>query len=207
MIISRDRVEDTISHDEFDHPHIHKKQAKKVQLDDETMETALNQLKELNRKIKEQQKPKIQDQEEKNEMKNLIHKIKELTEAVLRPNKTRQIFKHENKIRCPKDNLPPFSQSHIPYTPAPNIPKPYVKAYYCLQEGYSVNKCNYLFEDQNKKWVRRQGGGFLFSNWKRVPADGKTFPKKLAEEFEKEQELTKKGRKMKLKNHYPNQSK
>ncbi|MBW0555988.1 hypothetical protein O181_095703 [Austropuccinia psidii MF-1] len=69
-----------------------------------------------------------------------------------------------------------------------NIPKPYVKCYYCLEEGHSVNRCNYLFEDQNKKWVSRQGGGFLFPNWQKVPADGKIASKKLVEEFEKEKE-------------------
>ncbi|MBW0561167.1 hypothetical protein O181_100882 [Austropuccinia psidii MF-1] len=119
------------------------------------MENALNQLKELNKKIKEQQRPRIQDQEEK---------------------------------KYPKDNLPPFSQKHIPYTPAQSIPRTYFKCYYCLEEGHSVNRCNNLFEDQNKKWVIKQGGGFSFPNWQRVPTDSKIAPKKLVEEFAKEQE-------------------
>ncbi|MBW0525102.1 hypothetical protein O181_064817 [Austropuccinia psidii MF-1] len=91
-----------------------------------------------------------------------------------------------------RNYLPPFSQRHVPYAPAQNIPKPYVKSYYCLEEGQSFNRCNYLFEDQNKKWVSRQGGGFLFPNWQRVPTDRKISPKKLVEDFGKEQEeLTK----------------
>ncbi|MBW0586826.1 hypothetical protein O181_126541 [Austropuccinia psidii MF-1] len=114
------------------------------------MENALNQLKELNNEIKEKQRPRIQDQEEKKEIKDFIKQIRELKEAVLPQNKTGQ-------------------------------------------EGHSVNRCNYLFEDQNKKWVSRQEGGFLFPNWQRVPTDGKIAPKKLVKDFAKEQEeLTKK---------------
>ncbi|MBW0573564.1 hypothetical protein O181_113279 [Austropuccinia psidii MF-1] len=117
VIISRDRAEDTNSHYELNHPHIDKTQAKKVQFEDDTMENALNQLKELNNKIKEQQRPRIQDQEEKKEIKDFIKQIKALTEAVLPQNKTGQVFKQENQTRYPKDSLPPFSQRHIPYTP------------------------------------------------------------------------------------------
>ncbi|MBW0591951.1 hypothetical protein O181_131666 [Austropuccinia psidii MF-1] len=157
------------------------------------MENALNQLKELNNKIKEQQRPRIQDQEENKERKDFIKQIKELTEAVLPQKKTGQVFKQENQTRYPKDSLPPFSQSHIPYTLAQNLPKPYLKCYYCLEEGHSVNRCNYLFEHQNNKWVSRQGGGLLFPNWKRVPTYGKITPEKLVEDFSKEkEELTKK---------------
>ncbi|MBW0591412.1 hypothetical protein O181_131127 [Austropuccinia psidii MF-1] len=152
------------------------------------MENALNQLKELNNKIQEQQRPRIQDQEEKKEIKDFIKKINELAEAVLPQNKKGQVFKQENQTRYPKDSLLPFSQRHIPYIPAQNIPKPYLKCYYCLEEGHSVNRCNYLFEDQNKKWVSGQGSGFLFPNWKRVLTDGKIAPKKLVEDFAKEQE-------------------
>ncbi|MBW0536766.1 hypothetical protein O181_076481 [Austropuccinia psidii MF-1] len=76
VIISMDRAEDTTSHYELNHPHIEKMQAKKVQFEDDTMENALNKLKELNNKIKEQQRPRIQDQEEKKEIKDFIKKIK-----------------------------------------------------------------------------------------------------------------------------------
>ncbi|MBW0500733.1 hypothetical protein O181_040448 [Austropuccinia psidii MF-1] len=93
----------------------------------------------------------------------------------------------------PRNDLPPFLQMCSPYAPAQNIPKPYVKCYHCLEEGHSVNRCKYLFKDQNKKWVRRQGGGFLFPNWQRVPTDWKISLKKLVEDFAKEKEdLTKK---------------
>ncbi|MBW0472220.1 hypothetical protein O181_011935 [Austropuccinia psidii MF-1] len=157
------------------------------------MENALNQQKKLNKIIKEKQRPRIQYQEEKKEIKDFIHKIKELTEAVLPQNKTGQLFKQENKTRYPKNILPPFSKRPILYTPAKNIPKHYVKCYYCLEEGHSVNRFKYLFEDQKRKWVSRQGGGFLFPNWQSIPTDGKTSPKKLVDEFAKEQkELTEK---------------
>ncbi|MBW0561755.1 hypothetical protein O181_101470 [Austropuccinia psidii MF-1] len=156
------------------------------------MENALNQLKELKNKIKEQQRPRIQHQEEKNQIKDFIQKIKELTEEVLPQSKTDQVLKQKNQSRYPKDNLPPFSQKHVTYAPAQNIPKCYFKFYYCLEEGHAVNRFNSLFEYQNDKWVSRKGGGFLFPNWLRVATDGKISPKKLVEDFAKEQEdLTK----------------
>ncbi|MBW0524880.1 hypothetical protein O181_064595 [Austropuccinia psidii MF-1] len=145
------------------------------------MENALNQLKELKNKIKEQPRPRMQDQGGKKEIKDFVKQIKELTEEVLPQSKTGQVLKQENQSRYPKDNLPPFSQKHFTYAPAQNIPKPYVKCYYCFEEGDSVNRCNSLFEDQNKKWVSRQGGGFLFHNWQRVATDGKIPPKKLVD--------------------------
>ncbi|MBW0498732.1 hypothetical protein O181_038447 [Austropuccinia psidii MF-1] len=140
VIISWDRVEDTSSHYESNHPHIDKTQAKKVQFEDETLENAFKKLKDLNKKIKEQQRPKIQDQEEKKEMKDFIQQIKELSEAVIPQNKTGQVSKQENQARYPKDSLPPFSQRHAPYAPAQNIPKSYFKCYYFLEEGHSMNR-------------------------------------------------------------------
>ncbi|MBW0589558.1 hypothetical protein O181_129273 [Austropuccinia psidii MF-1] len=137
-------------------------------------------------------------------MNEAFNKMKEITESLKEQKmETRNQAKAKMKIsrnsdstgRIEKNDLPPFSQRHIPYTPAQNIPKPYVKCYYCLEEGYSVNSCNYLFEDHDKKWVNRQGGGFLFPNWQRVPTDGKISPKKLVEEFAKEQEELIKKRK------------
>ncbi|MBW0521328.1 hypothetical protein O181_061043 [Austropuccinia psidii MF-1] len=172
-IISRDRAEYTTSHSELNHPHIDRTQAKKVQFEDDTMENVLNQLKDLNNKIKEQQRPRIYDQGEKKEIKDFIKQIKELTEEVLPPNQIGQVFKQENQTRYPKDILPPFSQRHIPYTPAQNIPKNHVKCYYCLEEGHSVHRCNYLFGDQNKKWVSRKGGGFFFPIGKEFQLMGK----------------------------------
>ncbi|MBW0550713.1 hypothetical protein O181_090428 [Austropuccinia psidii MF-1] len=64
VIISRDRVEDKISQDKLNYPHQYKAQENKVEFEDETMENSLNQLKDLNKKIKEQQRPRIQNQEE-----------------------------------------------------------------------------------------------------------------------------------------------
>ncbi|MBW0571628.1 hypothetical protein O181_111343 [Austropuccinia psidii MF-1] len=91
VIISRDRAEDTTSH-----YGLNQKQEKKVQFEDDTMENGLNQLKELNNKIEEQQRPRIQDQEERKGIKDFIKKIKKITEAVLPQSKTGQVLKQEN---------------------------------------------------------------------------------------------------------------
>ncbi|MBW0484711.1 hypothetical protein O181_024426 [Austropuccinia psidii MF-1] len=64
VIISRDRVEDKISQDKLNYPHLYKAQENKVKFEDETMENSLNQLKDLNKKIEEKQRPRIQNQEE-----------------------------------------------------------------------------------------------------------------------------------------------
>ncbi|MBW0555715.1 hypothetical protein O181_095430 [Austropuccinia psidii MF-1] len=57
-----------------------------------------------------------------------------------------------------------------------------------MEEGHSVGRCSELVEDQNKKWVIRQGFNYLYPNWERVPNDRK-FPRKyLVREFQREQE-------------------
>ncbi|MBW0511354.1 hypothetical protein O181_051069 [Austropuccinia psidii MF-1] len=62
----------------------------------------------------------------------------------------------ENSGLRPKTNLPPASSSYVPYAPAQNAPKPFVRCYYCSEEGHFTERCNELIEDQKKKWVRRQ---------------------------------------------------
>ncbi|MBW0546534.1 hypothetical protein O181_086249, partial [Austropuccinia psidii MF-1] len=52
-------------------------------------------------------------------------------------------------------------------------------------EGHSTGRCNELIEDQNNKWVIRQGFHYLYPNWARIPTDGKLSPKKLVREFQK----------------------
>ncbi|MBW0488522.1 hypothetical protein O181_028237 [Austropuccinia psidii MF-1] len=130
VIISRDIVEDKIFQDAFSYPHWDKEKENRVKFEDEPMENAFNQLKELNRRIKKQQRPKIQDQEENKELKDFIQEIKKKTEAVLPHSKTGHVFKQENQARYPRDNLPPFPQRHVPYLPDQNAPEPYLKFYY-----------------------------------------------------------------------------
>ncbi|MBW0567450.1 hypothetical protein O181_107165 [Austropuccinia psidii MF-1] len=160
------------------------------------MNEAFNKMKEITESLKEQKmETRKQAQGENEDFKKFMTQLEEL-KSLSKPQiggVTNNQF--NNQQFKPRNDLPPFSQRHVPYAPAQKIPKPYLKCYYCLEEGHSVNRCNYLFEDQNKKWVSRQGGGFLYPNWQRVPTDGKVAPKKLVEDFAKEQEeLTKKMR-------------
>ncbi|MBW0553817.1 hypothetical protein O181_093532 [Austropuccinia psidii MF-1] len=57
-----------------------------------------------------------------------------------------------------------------------------------MEEGHSIGRCSELVEDQNQKWVIRQGFNYLYPKWERVPNDGKFPPKYLVREFQKEQE-------------------
>ncbi|MBW0525442.1 hypothetical protein O181_065157 [Austropuccinia psidii MF-1] len=93
VIISRERVEDKISQDESDHPFLDKEKAKRFKLEDENMKNSLNQLEDINKKIKEQQIHKIKAQEEKKELKDFIKKSEEFTEVVLPQSRTGQVFK------------------------------------------------------------------------------------------------------------------
>ncbi|MBW0576905.1 hypothetical protein O181_116620 [Austropuccinia psidii MF-1] len=146
---------------------------KKVHLKEEAfpgIHEAFNKMKEITESLKEQKlETRKQAQGENEDFKKFMTQLEELQSqskpqmgGVTNNQLNNQQFKSRN-------DLPPFSQRHVPYAPAQNIPKPYVKFYYCLE-------------------IRRQGGGFLFPNWKRVPTDGKIAPKKLAEDFAKEQE-------------------
>ncbi|MBW0516779.1 hypothetical protein O181_056494 [Austropuccinia psidii MF-1] len=165
---------------------------KKVHFKEEAfpaMNEAFSKMKEITESLKEQKlETRKQAQGENENLKKFMTQLEEL-KNLSQP----QMGGFTNQQFKPRNYLPPFSQRHVPYAPAQNIPKPYVKCCYCLEEGHSVNRCNYLFSDQNKKWVSRQVGVFLFPNWQRVPTNGTIAPKKLAEDFEKEQEeLTKK---------------
>ncbi|MBW0548704.1 hypothetical protein O181_088419 [Austropuccinia psidii MF-1] len=54
----------------------------------------------------------------------------------------------------PKENLAPASSRYVPYAPAQNVPKPFVRCYYCSEEGHSTGRSNALIEDKNKKRVK-----------------------------------------------------
>ncbi|MBW0472718.1 hypothetical protein O181_012433 [Austropuccinia psidii MF-1] len=133
------------------------------------MNEAFNRMKEINEPLKEQKRETKNDsQGENGDFKKFMTQLEEL------------------KI---------LSKPQMGGVTTQRIPKPYVKFYHFLEEGNSVKRRNYLYEDQNKTWVSRQGGGFLFLNWQRVPTDGKTSPKRLVEEFAREQEELSKKRK------------
>ncbi|MBW0553948.1 hypothetical protein O181_093663 [Austropuccinia psidii MF-1] len=152
------------------------------------MNEALKKMKDITESLKEQKRETHKESQGENED---LKKVMTQREESNNLSKTQMGGVTNNQQFKPRNDLPPFSQRHVPYAPAQNIPKPYVKCYYCLEEGHSVNICNYLFEEQKKR-VSRQAGGFLFPNWQKVPTDGKISPKKLVEEFAKEQEeLTK----------------
>ncbi|MBW0515926.1 hypothetical protein O181_055641 [Austropuccinia psidii MF-1] len=153
------------------------------------MNEAFHKMKEITESLKEQKmETRKQAQGQNKDFKKFmtqLEELKSLSKLQMGGVTNNQLNNQQFK---PRNDLPSFSQRHVPYAPAQNIQEPYVKCYYCLEEGHSVNRCNYLFHDQNKKWVSRQGGGFLFPNWQRVPTDGKIAPNKLVEEFAKEQE-------------------
>ncbi|MBW0523955.1 hypothetical protein O181_063670 [Austropuccinia psidii MF-1] len=147
---------------------------KKVHFKEEAfpgMNEAFNKMKEITESLKEQKlETRKQAQGEKEDLKKFMTQLEEF-KSLSKP-QIGGVTNNQFNIQQfkPRNDLPPFSQRHVPYAPAQNIPKPY-----------------------NREWVSRQGGGFLFPNWQRVPTDGKISPKKLVEEFAKEQEeLTKK---------------
>ncbi|MBW0487854.1 hypothetical protein O181_027569 [Austropuccinia psidii MF-1] len=169
------------------------------------MNEAFNKMKEITDSLKEKKLEARKKAQGENEyfkkFMTQLEELKSLSKPQMGGDANNQLNNQQFK---PRNDLPPFSQRHVPYAPAQNIPKTYVKCYYCLEEGHSVNRCNYLFDDQNKKWVSRQGGGFLFPNWQRVPTDGKISPKKLVVEFAKEpEELTKKRKEEEAKEELP----
>ncbi|MBW0521779.1 hypothetical protein O181_061494 [Austropuccinia psidii MF-1] len=98
----------------------------------------------------------------------------------------------ENSGFRPKENLPPASSRYGPYAPAQKAPKPFVRCYYCSEEGHSTGRCNEHIEGQTKKWFIRQGFNYLHPDWARIPTDGKLSPKQLEREFQKEKEELKK---------------
>ncbi|MBW0576257.1 hypothetical protein O181_115972 [Austropuccinia psidii MF-1] len=63
-----------------------------------------------------------------------------------------------------------------------------LKCYCCLEEGHYAIRCNHLTEDLEKRIALKCGGTCLFPNFQRVPTEGHTSAKDLAEQFSKEQE-------------------
>ncbi|MBW0491879.1 hypothetical protein O181_031594, partial [Austropuccinia psidii MF-1] len=154
---------------------------------------ALKKMKELTKTLKEQQvvvNNKVP--REKEVSKQFMEQLDEQSK-IAKPQKIAYANPQaETSGFRPKENLPPASSRYVPYAPAQNAPKPSVRCYYCSEEGHSTGRCNELIEDQNKKWVIRQGFNYLYSNWAGIPTDGKLSPKQLVREFQKEQEELKK---------------
>ncbi|MBW0575311.1 hypothetical protein O181_115026 [Austropuccinia psidii MF-1] len=157
------------------------------------MQESLKKMKELTKTLKEQQVVVNKEvPREKEVFKHFMEQLDELTE-IAKPQKVSYANPQaENSGVAQKENLSPASSRYVPYAPAQNEPKLFVRCYYGSEEGHSTGGCNELIEDQNEKWVIRQGFNYLYLNWERVPTDGKLSPKKLVREFQKEQEELKK---------------
>ncbi|MBW0498406.1 hypothetical protein O181_038121 [Austropuccinia psidii MF-1] len=153
------------------------------------MQEALKKMKELTKTLKEQQAVVNKEvPREKEVSKHFMEQLDELSK-IAKPQKMDYANPQAGNLGVrPKENLPPASSRYVPYAPAQNAPKQFVRCYYCSAEGHSTGRCNELIEDQNKNWVIRQEFNYLYPNWARVPADGKLSPKQLVREFQKEQE-------------------
>ncbi|MBW0477089.1 hypothetical protein O181_016804 [Austropuccinia psidii MF-1] len=153
------------------------------------MKEALKKMKEITQTLKEQKEiVKDEGPAENENIKQFMNQLNELTSVATPKNKIINNPQQNNQGFRPKDNFPPSPNRSVPYVPAQNVPKFTVKCYYFSKEGHSTGRCNGLIEDQNKKWVIRQGFNYLYPNWERVPNYGKFSPKYLVREFQKEQE-------------------
>ncbi|MBW0570624.1 hypothetical protein O181_110339 [Austropuccinia psidii MF-1] len=158
------------------------------------MQEALKKMKELTKTPKEQRElVKEEAPAEREDVKRFMDQLNELTNLAT-PQKTMiNSPQSNNQGFRPRDNVSPPPNRSVPYVPAQNVPKFTVKCYYCMEEGHSVGRCTELVDDQNKKWVIRQGFNYLYPNWERVPNDGKYPPKYLGREFQREQEELKRN--------------
>ncbi|MBW0498226.1 hypothetical protein O181_037941 [Austropuccinia psidii MF-1] len=114
--------------------------------------------------------------------------MKESSEEVIPQNKKLKDSNQTPTILKPRRNVPLSPNRSVPYVPAQNVPKFTVKCYYCMEEVHSLGIFTELVDDQNKKWVMRQGFNYLYPNWEKVPNYGKFPPKYLVRELQKEQE-------------------
>ncbi|MBW0494622.1 hypothetical protein O181_034337 [Austropuccinia psidii MF-1] len=122
------------------------------------MQEALKKMKELTETLKEQKKVvKDEAPAENEDVKQFMDQSNELTNVATPQKKI--INNPQSNIQGfrPRDNVSPPPNRSVPYVPAQNVPKFSVKFYYFMEEGNSVGRCNELVEDQNKKWVIRQG--------------------------------------------------
>ncbi|MBW0526539.1 hypothetical protein O181_066254 [Austropuccinia psidii MF-1] len=153
------------------------------------MQEALKKMKELTKTLKEQKLVFNKEvTREKEVSKQLMEQLDEVSKSA-KPQKVAYANPQaENLGLRPKENLPPESSRYVPYAPAQNAPKTFVRCYYCLEEGHYTGRFSKLIEDQNKKWVIIKGLNYLYANWERIPTGGKLSPKQLVREFQKEQE-------------------
>ncbi|MBW0497147.1 hypothetical protein O181_036862 [Austropuccinia psidii MF-1] len=151
-------------------------------------------MKELTKSLKEQQESsKKEPFKEKEDIKQFIDQLSELT-SISKPQKRNQIyFQTSNQELNTRANQIPASESNFPYIPAQQGPRPNYKHTYCLKDGHTVSRCNNLTEDIEKCIVCKTGCSFYFPNFQRVPIEGEMITRDLVRQFAAEQEvLTKK---------------
>ncbi|MBW0505081.1 hypothetical protein O181_044796 [Austropuccinia psidii MF-1] len=170
------------------------------------MKNSSHQLKELDRKINKQKTSvKVEDHEEKKELMEYIKQINRFSEAVIAKNEKIKDSNQISQIFKPRENVSPPPNRSVPYVPEQDVTRFNIKCYYCMEEGHPVGRCTEIVDDQNKKWVIRQGFNYLYPNWERVPNDGKFPPKYLVRELWREEEELK--RKLEEKNKEEEQKK
>ncbi|MBW0576849.1 hypothetical protein O181_116564 [Austropuccinia psidii MF-1] len=153
------------------------------------IQEALKKMKELTKALKEQKEAVKDEAPVENEyFKQFLDQSNYLTNVATPQKKIVNNPQSNNQGFRPKDNVSPPPNRSVPFVPAHKLPKLTVKCYYCSEEGHSTGRCNELIEDQNTKWVIRQGFNYLYPNWERVPNDGEFSPKYLVREFQIEKE-------------------
>ncbi|MBW0577413.1 hypothetical protein O181_117128 [Austropuccinia psidii MF-1] len=143
-----------------------KKKERRVQFKEEIfpgMQEALKKIKELTKTLKEQREVvKDEAPAENEDVKKFMDQLNELTNVATPQKKIINNPQSNNQGFRPRDNVSPPPNRSVPYVPAQNLPKFTVKCYYCMEEGHSVGRCTELVDDQNKKWVIRQGFNYLY---------------------------------------------
>ncbi|MBW0564300.1 hypothetical protein O181_104015, partial [Austropuccinia psidii MF-1] len=118
---------------EFSKP---KPREKKTRFEHESWADVLKQVKELTHKLQNSPQPEPQPiNEGKESVKEVLNKLKTLSEAVNPPkrnckNNQEQILPQNNQPYRPRNPLPPFSSSYQPYIPAQMAPGPPLKCAY-----------------------------------------------------------------------------
>ncbi|MBW0569838.1 hypothetical protein O181_109553 [Austropuccinia psidii MF-1] len=122
------------------------------------MQEALNKMKELAKSLKEQREVvKAEAPAENEDVKRFMDQLNELTNVATPQKKITKNPQSNNQGFRRRDNVSPPPNRSVPYVPAQNLPNFTVKCYYCKGEGNSFGRATELVEDQNKKWVIRQG--------------------------------------------------
>ncbi|MBW0500026.1 hypothetical protein O181_039741 [Austropuccinia psidii MF-1] len=148
------------------------------------MPEALKKMQELTKTLKEQ-KEEVKDEApvENEDVKKFFDQLNELTNVATPQKKIINNPQSKNQGVRPKYNVSPPPNRSVTHVPAQNVPKFTIKCYHFSEEGHSTGRFNEHIEDQNKKWVIRQGFDYLYPNRERVPNDAKFSPKYLVRVF------------------------